>query len=58
VLDSVQNAIDKTSGVFGPISFSEINGFVDGDFRGNLCAIEEFKNSHPEDISFNKVDTI
>jgi hypothetical protein len=58
ILDSVQNTIDKTSRVVGPILLSEVNRFVDGHFRRNLFTIEEFKEGHAQDIQLNNINTV
>ncbi len=58
VLDSIQNAIDETSGVFRPVSFSEVNGFVDGHFGRDIFAVKEFKERHAKDVSVNDVNAI
>ena len=58
ILDPVQNAVDETSRVLRAISFSEIDGFINGNFGGDVFAVEEFKQSHAEDISVDHVDTV
>jgi hypothetical protein len=58
VLDSVQNAIDETSGVLGSISLPEVNRFIDGDLRRNLFTVKELIEGHTEDRSVDHVDTI
>jgi hypothetical protein len=48
-LNSVQNAVDETSGISGSKSFSKVNGLIEGYFGRDIIAIEQFKRSDPED---------
>ncbi len=58
VLDSIQNAINETSGIFRPVSFSEVNRFVDGHFWRDVFAVKEFEERHAKDVSVDYVNAI
>jgi hypothetical protein len=52
-LDSIQDAIDKTSGLLRAESFSELNGFVQCNFGRNVFTVEEFEGGDAQDDSID-----
>ena len=52
--DTVQYPVDKSAGFFASVSFSQIDGFIDGGLGRRIAAEPQFINGQPEDISIHR----
>ena len=56
--DPIQDAVNKGPGIVRAITLSEIDRFIKGGFRGDVIAVEELKNGHPENGPVNRCNPL
>jgi hypothetical protein len=52
-VQGVEDAVDEGARVLRSVILSEVDGFVEGHFRGNVAAVEKLVHGKAKDVSVN-----